>query len=118
MYHSYITKYRSYAVSTNMHRLQISLPDAQVHFLRERARESKKSVAGVIRELIEREAHASERPITDDPIWEIVGIGRGGQAIREVDDVAYRADWYARPPQTGRAAAVIRSARRRRKAAP
>jgi hypothetical protein len=55
--------------------------------------------------------------MTEDPIWEIVGIGRSGKALREVDETAYEADWYARPPQTGHAAAVAKGASRRRKAA-
>ncbi len=103
-------------MGTNMHRLQISLPDTQVHFLQERARQKKKSVAAIIRDLIEREARAGEGPITEDPIWEIVGIGRSGKALKEVDETAYEADWYARPPQTGRAAAVAKRVSRRRKA--
>jgi hypothetical protein len=117
MYPGYTTSQESYIMSTNMHRLQISLPDAQVRFLQERARQKKVSVAALIRDLIEREAHAGERPMTEDPIWEIVGIGRSGKALREVDETAYEADWYARPPQTGRAAAVAKGVSRRRKAA-
>jgi hypothetical protein len=117
MYPGYTTSQEGYTMSTNMHRLQISLPDAQVHFLQERARQKKMSVAAIIRDLIEREAHASESPMTEDPIWEIVGIGRSGKALREVDETAYEADWYARPPQTGRAAVVAKSVSRRRKVA-
>ncbi len=101
----------------NMHRMQISLPDAQVRFLRERARETNTSIAGVIRELIEREARNSKRPITEDPIWEIVGIGHSGKKLGDIDDTTYEADWYARPPRTGRAAVVAKSLSRRRKAA-
>ncbi len=42
-------------MATKMHRLQISLPKAQVHFLRERARQEGISAAEVIRRLLERE---------------------------------------------------------------
>ncbi len=45
-------------MATKMHRLQISLPKAQVHFLRERARQEGISAAEVIRRLLEREEQA------------------------------------------------------------
>jgi len=102
-------------VGTNMHRLQISLPEKQVHFLQRRSRQTRTSIASIIRDLIEREFHASAKPIVDDPIWEIIGIGRGGKRAKGVDETVYEEDWYTRPPQTGRAAAVAKKISRRRK---
>jgi hypothetical protein len=46
-------------MTTNMHRLQISLPTWQVEWLRERAREQGVSVAEVIRQMVQREADSS-----------------------------------------------------------
>ena len=94
-------------MATNMHRLQISLPEEQMDFLRERSRESKKSVAGVIRELIEQEARLAERPITEDPIWEVIGIGQSQGGDRVIDADIYSKDWYNRTPQTGLAAIAV-----------
>ena len=109
-------RYERYIMSTSMHRLQISLPDKQVNFLRERSRQTQKSMGSIIRELVERESWSSEGPITEDPIWEIVGIGHGGKARGEIDETAYAEDWYARPPRKGQAAAVGKRLSHRRKA--
>ena len=46
-------------MTTQMHRLQISLPKAQAHFLRERARREGISAAEVIRRLLEREERSA-----------------------------------------------------------
>lgn len=62
-------------MATNMHRLQISLPQAQLRFLRDRARRDRVSAAEVIRQLLEREA--KEQPITQaeiDQAMSFVGI--------------------------------------------
>ncbi len=100
-------------MGTSMHRLQLYLPDAQMRFLRERARQMRLSVAAVIRDLVEREERAAARPITEDPLWEVVGIGHSGQkASAQVDKTVYAQDWYDRPPQTGRAARVARSTKK------
>ena len=62
-----------------MHRLQISLPEWQYRFLREQASRTGQSIAGLIRNLVEQEAQAVQRPVEEDPIWEVVGIGQGGR---------------------------------------
>jgi len=72
------------------HRLQISLPEWQYHFLREQASRTGQSMAGFIRKLIEQEAQAVQRPVEEDPIWEIVGIGQGGPPY----DVSERVDEF------------------------
>ena len=71
-----------------MHRLQISLPEWQYRFLREQASRTGQSIAGFIRELIEQEAETVQRPVEEDPIWEVVGIGQGGPPY----DVSERVD--------------------------
>ncbi len=73
-----------------MHRLQISLPEWQYHFLQEQASRTGQSMAGLIRNLIEREAQAVHRPVEEDPIWEVVGIGLGGPPC----DVSERVDEF------------------------
>jgi len=73
-----------------MHRLQISIPEWQYRFLREQASRTGQSIAGFIRKLIEQEAQAVQRPVEEDPIWEIVGIGQGGPPY----DVSERVDEF------------------------
>jgi hypothetical protein len=76
-----------------MHRLQISLPEWQYRFLREQASHTGQSIAGLIRKLIEKEAQIVQRPVEEDPIWEVVGIGQGGppyDVSERVDEFLYR----------------------------
>jgi len=75
-----------------MHRLQISLPEWQYRFLREQASHTGQSIAGFIRKLIEQEAQTVQRPVEEDPIWEVIGIGRGGppyNVSERVDEFLY-----------------------------
>lgn len=46
-------------MSTSMHRLQISLPRDQMHYLQERARRDGSSAAEIIRQMIQCEAESS-----------------------------------------------------------
>jgi hypothetical protein len=89
-------------MTTTMHRLQISLPKAQAHFLRERARREGISAAEMIRRLLEREEQAAPA-ITQADIDEalsIIGIGENklplidGKAVSEYPDL-YLAEIYA-----------------------
>jgi hypothetical protein len=89
-------------MTTQMHRLQISLPKAQVHFLRERARREGISAAEVIRRLLEREEQAA-LVITQADIDEALsfaGVGEDrmplidGKAVSEYPDL-YLAEIYA-----------------------
>jgi len=73
-----------------MHRLQISLPEWQYRFLRERVSRTGQSIAGLIRNLIEQKAQAAQRPVEEDPIWKVVGIGQGGPPY----DVSERVDEF------------------------
>jgi hypothetical protein len=63
-------------MSTSMHRLQISLPREQMHYLQERAKRDGSSAAEIIRQLIQREAESTT--ITDEDIeaaLNVVGLG-------------------------------------------
>ncbi len=79
-----------------MHRLQISIPEWQYRLLRQRARQTGRSIAALIRELVEREANALREASAADPVWEIVGIVRGGPP----HDVSERVDeWVYGSPE-------------------
>lgn len=80
-----------------MHRLQISIPNWQYRLLRQRARQTGQSIAGVIRELLEREARALQ-DVSQDPVWQMVGIVQDGPPT----DASERVDeWvYDREPET------------------
>ncbi len=80
-----------------MHRLQISIPNWQYRLLRQRARQSGQSIAGLIRELLEREAQALQ-DVSRDPVWQMVGIAGGGPP----EDTSERVDeWvYDREQET------------------
>ena len=89
-------------MTTQMHRLQISLPRAQAHFLRERARREGISAAEFIRRLLEREEQSTPA-VTQADIDEALsfaGIGEDklplidGKAVSEYPDL-YLAEIYA-----------------------
>ena len=89
-------------MTTQMHRLQISLPKAQAQFLRERARREGISAAEFIRRLLEREEQ-SVPTVTQADIDEalsFMGIGENklplidGKAVSEYPDL-YLAEIYA-----------------------
>ena len=89
-------------MTTQMHRLQISLPKAQAHFLRERARREGVSSAEFIRRLLEREEQSASA-VTQADIDEALsfaGIGEDrlplidGKAVSEYPDL-YLAEIYA-----------------------
>ena len=82
-------------MTTQMHRLQISLPKAQAHFLRERARREGISAAEFIRRLLEREeqAAAAVTQADIDEALSFAGIGEDklplidGKAVTEYPDL-------------------------------
>ena len=89
-------------MTTTMHRLQISLPQAQAHFLRDRAQREGVSAAEVIRRLLEREEQVAPT-VTQadiDAALSIIGIGENklplidGKAVSEYPDL-YLAEIYA-----------------------
>jgi hypothetical protein len=58
-----------------MHRLQISLPQSQLRYLADRARQESISMAELIRRLIQRESEVLT-PRSKNSLLEIVGIGK------------------------------------------
>ena len=79
-------------MSTTMHRLQISLPQWEMQFLAERARRDGESIAGVIRQLIEREANAAGA--SADSIWKFVGAFEDTQPLIDGIPVSENVDLY------------------------
>jgi hypothetical protein len=79
-------------MSTNMHRLQISLPQWEMQFLEERARRDGHSIAEVVRQLIQREATAAQSG--SDSVWEIAGIAADEGALIHDVPVSERPDLY------------------------
>ena len=94
MYHCYITS-PEVAMSTTMHRLQISLPRDQYRFLRDRARRDGVSAAEVISQLLEREQSATTITKADiDSALSIVGIGRDDGPLIDGLPVSENVDLY------------------------
>jgi hypothetical protein len=94
MYHCYITS-SEVTMSTNMHRLQISLPKDQYRYLRDRARRDGVSAAEVIRQLLEREQSAMTITQADiDSALSIVGIGRDDGPLIDGLPVSENVDLY------------------------
>ena len=120
MYRCYITRLEV-AMSTNMHRLQISLPKDQYRFLRDRARRDGVSAAEVIRKMLEREQSATTITQADiDSALSIVGIGRDEGPFIDGVPVSENVDLYLTalsvpPPQEvdSRAGRAARPKRRR-----
>ena len=70
-------------MATTMHRLQISLPEWQHQFLRQRARRDGVSVAEIIRLLVQRESEAREASPSENSVWAIAGVAEDrGPLIR------------------------------------
>ena len=72
-------------MTTQMHRLQISLPKAQAHFLRERARREGVSAAEVIRRLLEREEQSASAVTQADIDDALSFAGSGADTLPLVD---------------------------------
>jgi hypothetical protein len=75
-----------------MKRTNIVLEEAQYQYLKDRAQREGKSMSALVRELIETSICASKEDIKDDPIFKIIGMGRGrGRgAARRHDEILYR----------------------------
>ena len=60
-----------------MHRLQISLTQAQYEFLKSEAFISGKSMAAVLRSLLDEIIDLRQQSIlNDDPIWSVIGVAK------------------------------------------
>lgn len=73
------------------HRTQISLDDWQYQVLLEVSRETKKSLSSLVRELITERFAAKRENTSNDPVFDIVGIGSSGHTMtaRNHDTVLY-----------------------------
>ena len=72
-----------------MRRTNVVLEEWQYQYLKERAAREGKSMSALLRELIEAAIRPGKGSIQDDPIFEIVGMFRGGRK-----DVAEKHDEY------------------------
>jgi hypothetical protein len=75
-----------------MHRLQISLTETQYEFLKSESFVSSKSMAAVLRDLLDEIIAIRQQSILEnDPIWDVIGIAK------EIDgptDVSANVDKY------------------------
>ena len=75
-----------------MNRLQISLTQTQYEFLKSESFVSSKSMAAVLRDLLDEVIQARQQDIlNNDPIWEVIGIGHD---IEGPTDVSANVDKY------------------------
>jgi hypothetical protein len=75
-----------------MHRLQISLTETQYEFLKSEAFVSGKSMAAVLRDLLDDAIEARQQDaLNNDPIWDVIGVG---QEIEGPTDVCRNVDKY------------------------
>lgn len=100
-------------MSTSMHRLQISLPEAQLRYLADRARREGVSIAELLRTLVQRETEMTP-PRAVDSLWGIVGIGRDREPLIDGVPVSEQPDLYIAEQATCDFAAVPKRRRQRR----
>lgn len=61
-----------------VHRTQLYLQELQYQYLLQRARSEHRSIAAIVRDLIDRLMHSAVSK-DRDPIYKIVGLGRSGK---------------------------------------
>jgi hypothetical protein len=67
-----------------LHRTQIYLEPSQYELLRSRARRESKSLAAVIRDILDASLGGSAATAARDPLRAVIGIGKGnGSAVAE-----------------------------------
>jgi hypothetical protein len=75
-----------------MHRLQISLTQTQYEFLKSEAFVSGKSMASVLRHLIDESIQSRQQEmLANDPIWQAIGVAK---EIKGPTDVSANVDKY------------------------
>ena len=80
-------------MATTMHRLQISLPPWEMQYLEERARREGRSIADVVRQLVQQDAETRSSAQVES-IWEIAGIGDERAPLIEGIPVSERPELY------------------------
>ena len=75
-----------------MRQTNISLEERQYQRLKELAEREGKSISQIFRELIDEKLELREEEVGKDPIFEIIGMGRGKGAgiARDHDKILYR----------------------------
>ena len=78
-------------METSKHRTQISLEDWQYQALQEMSKKTKKSLSGIIRDLIREKFSKETLKTKEDALWGIIGLGAGdGSSVaREHDRFLY-----------------------------
>ena len=73
------------------HRTQISLEDWQYQMLIEMSRKTKKSLSGIIRDLLSEKLSKQTFKRSEDPLFKLIGIGAGDglPVAREHDRYLY-----------------------------
>ncbi len=76
-----------------MHRSQIMLEETHYRFLVDEAQRTGQSISSILRELIDRRMQSQRQPSLErDPLWDMVGIARGGSGKISEDHDRYLAD--------------------------
>jgi len=103
-------------MTTNMHRLQISLPRRQIEFLVRRARRDGVSVAELIRRLVENEAQAAQSgPVDPEAALSFAAIVADEGSLIAGQPVSENVDLYLAEAGLPRQTSKPRPARLRRK---
>ena len=61
-------------MTTSMHRLQISLPEGQVRYLRHLSQRDRVSIAEIIRRLVQNQVETANRVAEPNRLYDIAGI--------------------------------------------
>ncbi len=76
-----------------MHRSQIMLKETQYRFLVDEAQRTGQSISSILRELIDRRMQSQRQSSLErDPLWDMVGLARGGPGKVSEDHDRYLAD--------------------------
>jgi metal-responsive CopG/Arc/MetJ family transcriptional regulator len=73
-------------MSTSMHRLQISLPEGQVRYLKLLAQRESVSIAEIIRRLVQNQVETASRAVESGRLYEIAGIAEDTHPL--IDGIA------------------------------
>jgi len=73
-----------------MHRSQVMLKDEHYRFLVDEAKRRGQTISAILRDWIDQRMHRrQQRPLAQDPIWDMVGIAQGGRSKISEDHDQY-----------------------------
>lgn len=76
-----------------MHRSQVLLEEKHYRFLVDEAKRRRQTISSVLRDWIDHRMQSQEqRPLDQDPLWEMVGIAQGGKGKISEDHDLYLAN--------------------------